>query len=240
MHSWYHHVSKFAAHLRVQVLLGKQDIAVLHFNSLHSLLFCYEGWAPRDLGTTSYWEWWWMYTGMMFRIRTCGSFSGLNGPCSDERGFLLKKSLDHTLVKITDWFILVTLHNITLIYCPQLGSHTMHCTLWYVVTMRCNTIHNRLLFLHSCCCAVRDQPFKYSRMTYCFQNLLHLDLSRTFHIVLQVENVLDVSLLLASGMRNWYITPAITGLFRVTVDLSKHSLLLILRIVTVKLSITRT
>jgi hypothetical protein len=68
---------------------------------------------------------------------------------------------------------------------------------------------------------------------------IFIGLSRTFHIVLQVENVLEVSLLLAGGMSSWYTTPAITELSQVAVALSKRSSLLILRKVTAKLSISR-
>jgi hypothetical protein len=92
--------------------------------SLHSLLCRW--WAHVVLITTSkYWEWCvWMGTRMIFRMRIWGSFSGLNGPCSDER-FFPKKSMDHTLLVENNCFTFSSTTQYYTIYCPQLVSSAL-------------------------------------------------------------------------------------------------------------------
>jgi hypothetical protein len=122
-----------------------------------------------------------------------------------------------------------------LIYCQQ------HCTMlqksvtgtdlvitlpfsqlfWYTATPEI-TLSVRLSICLLLCVPWHHQKlaFKYFRMMSYFQSLLHLDISRTFHIILQVGNILEACLVRVRS--NWYTYYA--GYHRIV--LSKHSLLL--------------
>jgi hypothetical protein len=148
----------------------------------------------------------WMETGII-RMRTWGSFSWLNGPCSDERFSSKEVPGLHTYCE-DNWLDLFPQHYTILhIYCPQLISHTMHFTAQYNIT------HYTLSNFH--CGGTLHYISMTSDITLFYDLPAPSEISplntlgwrvasRTFHIVLQVENVLEVSVLSAGGMSNWY------------------------------------
>jgi hypothetical protein len=159
--------------------------------------------------------------------------------------FFLKKSLDHTLLKWFTWFISHTTQRY-IIQCPQLSDCTLsltHSLTYYLLHMLFSCFPLIPHILTSCLThlltALSELSFYIRSDDVMLPEPSELRSFSHFPRCTQSRECSGSFFTWAGGMSNWYAKPAIVGLFQVAVALSKHSWLPILRMVTVKLSKSR-
>jgi hypothetical protein len=127
-------------------------------------------------------------------VRAWESLQGVHGPCSGEGCSSLRRSLWTTLSNVK----LNLLTHITTRYIHRLQftnrrPYSLTCylrTSVFVILPAACFLGCLLRWLIGCLLALRppSSAFIYVRMTQRFQNLPRLDLSRTFLVILRVEN----------------------------------------------------